>query len=96
MQGRRVADGGFSYLEKIGDYSVCWDDSEIACLCFVDPNGQWGRIAAKGHGDADARAGAGEPEWTITQNEEGEVTVEPSIDGGPGSYHGYLTEGVWS
>lgn len=103
MQGRRV-EQGVGHLEQAGDYFPVYMDGgttighPIKWLWFALPNsGHWGRIAAAGGGNGK------EPEWTITEDEEGRVTVAPSIDTGPmlvagvdHAWHGYLTTGVWS
>ena len=99
MEGRRVQPE-VKHLEKPGDYFPVYqeDGTTIKWLWFALPNnGQWGRIAAKGGGNGE------EPEWTITEDEAGRITVDPSIDTGPMlirgtdcSYHGHLTAGVWN
>lgn len=53
-------------------------------LWIKDPRGCEGRVAHNVH--------------TITVNDDGTVTVQPSIapnDTNPGGWHGYLERGVW-
>lgn len=89
LQGRRV-DGGWEGLEQPGDYSpLKVEDGNVGVLLFVLPEGTWGRIAGQGHGQN------GEPEWTITEESDGTVTVSPSIDY-PDHWHGFLKQGVWT
>lgn len=89
--GRRV--GSVGDLEFNGDYFVKTnDEGQILSLWMKLPlSGTRGRIAAKGFGVE------GEDEWEISMNEEGLVTVSPSIDeGSEDGFHGHLTDGIWT
>lgn len=98
LQGKRVdsvqsiIDGG-----SPGDYFPRTDDDgSIACLWFRLPTDTVGRIAAKGHGKD------GEHEWSITEEDDGSITVDPSIEQHPTAsanipyWHGHLVRGVWN
>jgi hypothetical protein len=89
--GRKVDSVGD--LEFTGDYHVKKNErGEIVSLWMKLPvSGTRGRIAAYGFGVE------GEDEWDITENEEGLVSVDPSIDEGmPEGFHGHLIDGIWS
>jgi hypothetical protein len=88
MQGHRV--NSKAALAEPGDYYVDLgpDGAPAALWARLPDSGTQARIPAVDHG-IDA-----EPEWTITLNASGTVTVLPSIDGG--GYHGHLTDGIWS
>lgn len=88
-QGRRV-EPGFENLERPGDYYFA-----DGILWAILPHGGHGRLPAIGCSET------GGPEWTITADADGTVTVAPSIRqlpieslGDPG-WHGYLEHGVW-
>lgn len=48
---------------------------------FKDPAGRVGRITT--------------PPWTITEHDDGTLTVSPSIFDSPDGWHGFLVAGVW-
>lgn len=82
-------------LDQPGDYFLKLVEDQIHALWTVLPDGEFGRCPAKGHGNG------GEPEWEIALEDDGTVTVSPSIDNSkdgerPGKFHGHLTGGVWS
>jgi hypothetical protein len=88
LQGRRVE--GFGDLERPGDYSFA-----SGILWAVLPTGSHARLPSQNHGQQ------GEAEWTIREEPDGTVTVDPSIRqhpinaaGIPG-WHGYLERGTW-
>lgn len=98
MIGRRV--NAIELIENPGDYCVIFADvGSIKALWFKLPNdhGDWGatgRIANEGHGHT--RGGRTEPEWEISLEPDGSVTVSPSIDSKGGvDWHGWLERGVW-
>lgn len=74
-------------------FPVVAENSSVKALWFRLPTGTLGRIAAKGHGNGT------EPEWDITINADGTVTVDPSIEQheseGIPYWHGHLRAGVW-
>jgi hypothetical protein len=84
LQGRRLTEWDFDYaLIQPGDY---WrppnrPDGE---WWFKDPFGRLGRVSTH----------------KVEVHEDGTITVTPSIaprpDDPPGSFHGFLTKGVWT
>ena len=52
-----------------------------AALWMLLPSGVQGRIDTDG--------------WTITEHDDGTVTVSPSIHDAPDGWHGFLERGVW-
>lgn len=94
MKGRRVK--STDAIEQPGDYCVIFsDDGGIKSLWFALPNGSmWNRIAGEGYGVERTHGGA-EPEWKIRIEDDGSVTVDPSINA-PGEWHGWLCRGEWS
>lgn len=97
MQARRVEDGNYKALEQPGDYSVIFRDGEVAGVWLWVPESPRGasRITAEGYGEGD------HPEWTITLDEDGRITVDPSIDcrwgqGEEKHWHGHLVNDFWS
>jgi hypothetical protein len=101
VKGRRV-EGGFGGLDQPGDYSPLFDDGKLSGVVFILPNGIWGRCSNIGFGQE--RDGQSEPEWTVTQESDGSITVSPSIETRtdpvtrtPETYwHGHLTRGEWT
>jgi hypothetical protein len=103
LQGKRVEG-----MEAVwdGEPGVYWpkltEDGRVECLWFKLPTGVYGRINGKGFGGKPNGVGGVEPEWDITVNEDGTVTVDPSIEmhetpGDPPTpyWHGHLVNGVW-
>lgn len=94
-QGTRVQNMDAVWEGEPGYYYPTLNGAgEVTALWFKLPTGSLGRIANIGHGQGD------DPEWTITLNEDGTVTVDPSIeqheipDHAP-YWHGHLVGGVW-
>lgn len=84
---------------KAGDYfPVIASDGKVGRLFFKLPTGTLGSIAGKGYGQGD------DPEWDITIEADGTVTVEPSIKQDPidtvdppiVAWHGHLKKGIWT
>lgn len=82
--GRRIENGWHEYeAVSPGDY---WQPENAAEgeWWFRDPFGSFGRVTTH----------------TVTVHPNGTITVRPSIaprpDDPPGSFHGWLTEGVWT
>lgn len=80
-------------------FPVLAENQSVKALWFRMPTGCVGRIAGKGHGNGD------EPEWDITINADGTVTVDPSIENHEirsegvitvPYWHGHLRDGVWT
>ena len=96
MRGHRVK--SIEAITDPGDYCVVFaEDGGIKALWFALPNragSMWNRIAGEGYGAEHTHGGA-EPEWKIRVEEDGSVTVEPSINA-PGEWHGWLRAGEWS
>jgi hypothetical protein len=98
VEGRRVKNG-VGGLERPGDYCPCYNDAgQITHLWLALPGwGQWTRLPST-HSPVE-----GEPRWTITEDADGRVTVDPSIkvwwNQGPEQreigWHGYLKAGEW-
>lgn len=104
VEGRRVDE--VSAIERGGDYTVTHGpDGRIASMTFAMPGfgdaaghgaAVWNRIPGEGSTDERDRV-----RWTITEDAEGKVTVEPSIlaewpEGGGGRrFHAFLRGGVW-
>lgn len=103
MLGRRVAN--HDEVVEPGDYTVNFDeDGRPTLLWAALPNRSHVRIPAYGHG-------YGGPEWSIAIEEDGTVTVDPSIRLYPldkpldpedsvfgwtgDGWHGYLRRGVF-
>lgn len=82
MQGRRLPDDHFGYDVEPGDYWLPKD--RPGEVWFRDPFGSIGRTSSH----------------AVEVHEDGSVTVKPSIaprpDDPPGSFHGWLTKGVWT
>lgn len=89
LQGRRLPDAAVwppdTRNMQLGDYMLVPAGEDHSRQLFIcDPMGNVGRVTDK---------------WTITENENGTITVEPSIDdqSEPGvSFHGWLRDGVWT
>lgn len=84
MQGTRLNDGPHDYAEvNPGDYWLP-EPSRPGEWWFRDPFGWFGRVTTH----------------RVTVHDNGTITVKPSIaprpDDPPGSFHGWLTEGVWT
>lgn len=94
LQGKRVAI--IDLVKERGDYVPIYGgaDGAISSLWFVMPDGTQGRIAAKGY-EKNKTDGELEPGWTITEDEAGVITVDPSINY-EGHWHGRLIAGLWS
>lgn len=98
MKGRRCEDVQAVWDGPPGGYCPTFDtEGEVEALWFKLPSGSHGRIAAIGYGQND------EPEWTITVEADGSVTVDPSIHQLPiegnhpvPEWHGFLKSGEWS
>lgn len=101
LQGKPVDSMDAVWDGEPGSYYVIRKDGEITGLWFKLPTGGLGRIAAVGHHpDRDA-----DHEWTITADENGVVTVDPSIlqhempnvaeHPENAGWHGHLRNGVW-
>ena len=91
MKGRRLPDDyprnnpNFQWHEvQPGDY---WKNSSDGTWFVSAPNG----------GGFDGDAGTvGPPTWTVTEHEDGTITVQPSIwFNKPHGWHGFLERGVW-
>jgi hypothetical protein len=100
--GRRVATIDLVLGGERGDYVPIFATSReraVKAVWFRLPTGSIGRIASRGHGVND------EPEWDIAVEDDGAVTVSPSIQqryvpAGPAfpetpPWHGFLEHGVW-
>lgn len=90
MQGRRLPDNAYPRdTVEPGDYFFVYDHRTVETddggkrqLWFRDPLGDWGRLRS-GH--------------TVTEHEDGTVSVDPSIaPNDVTTYHGRLKRGVWS
>jgi hypothetical protein len=108
LEGQRI-DGGTEaiYNAKAGAYWPTYvkgdESSGIYALWFKLPTGTVGRIPAE---HPARQPGVEDPCWTITEDDEGRVTVDPSIlqgeIGKPDDphyvppWHGWLRAGVWS
>jgi hypothetical protein len=85
MQGRRVDTVKELYAGEPGVYCLVTNiDTDSKVLWIKDPAGHVGRVS----------------KHTITEHEDGTISVEPSIlattaDHGH-DWHGYLRRGVWS
>lgn len=104
LQGRRGLDNAdHDSLKEPGDYYLVKDEQGIKVLWGILPNGFFCRLPAR-------QLGEGNPPkenlaWSITENPDGTVTVDPSIEAwdrpekaaaGPDHYwHGHLVNGVW-
>jgi|HubBroStandDraft_6_1064221.scaffolds.fasta_scaffold678389_2 hypothetical protein len=86
MQGRRLPDGPMADHFEPGDYQL----SEGATNLYVAlPRSPPGRPAF-------AMLPLGPGGWSVTEEEDGTLTVSPSIhDTDEGGYHGWLERGVW-
>lgn len=97
LQGKRI-EGGVAEMwdAEPGSYAPIFNDAgELEALWMKLPTGSLGRIPNIGHGQQG-------PEWTITEEEDGSITVDPSIEqhpvpGDPPTpyWHGYLERGTW-
>lgn len=96
LQGERV-----DSVERVWDgepgayYPMIDGDGQLVGLWMKLPTGSLARLPNKGHG-------TGGPEWDIRIEDDGTVTVSPSIEQHPISgasstpyWHGYLERGVW-
>jgi hypothetical protein len=106
VEGRRVETA--EEIEQGGDYVVKYapDSKVIAAIVFAMPGFSerdsgaplWNRIAGQGSSDPRDRV-----RWEITEDEQGRVTVAPSIkaqwpEGEEGErklFHAYLRDGTW-
>jgi hypothetical protein len=83
MQGRRRPNGTLPHALSAGDYALASEDAQVVWLC--SPDGVAGHVSA--------------PLWSIKVEEDGAVTVDPSIfwdkDATPPGWHGYLECGRW-
>jgi hypothetical protein len=98
VNGRRRA--SIEELEQPGDYTPLFaEDRTISSLWFflpIDDGVSQFRIPGIGHGRR-REDGSREPEWEISIESDGSVTVDPSINSeGAVSWHGWLRRGVWS
>jgi hypothetical protein len=99
LQGKRVDDMDAVWDGEPGCYyAIKNDEGQITGLWFKLPTGGLGRIASIVVGKDP------EHEWTITENDDGTITVDPSIEqhATPGRtepeygyWHGHLVNGVW-
>lgn len=108
MKGNRLEDNmDGKVMMRHGDYYLVKDDQGIKLLWAILPNGFWIRLPAR-------QLNEGNPPkenlvWEITENPDGTVTVDPSIEcwaaptkeeaqkKGPDFYwHGYLKAGVFT
>ncbi len=86
MIGKRLPDG--SWPENAGEY--CKDE-----------DGRWIAVPPDGCGIIMlTRKGPPEQNWTVTEHEDGTISVSPSIHilgepGKPDRWHGYLERGIW-
>lgn len=85
MQGRRLAD----HFDQAPDFT--WEQVKPGDYFKVAP-GHWFLCAPSGEHGA-----ATDGIWTITEHENGSITVSPSLwfNKARGGWHGYLVEGVW-
>lgn len=96
LQGDRVDSVDAVWNGEPGAYYPMIDgDEQVVGLWVKLPTGSLGRLPNKGHG-------TGGPEWTVIIEDDGTVTVDPSIEqhevpGDPPTpyWHGYLERGVW-
>lgn len=90
LKGRRVK--SVDALDQPGDYVPLFaDDGGIRVVWCVLPHGQWCRIPAEGYGVG------GEAEWKVTIEEDGSVTVDPSINMHPPyAWHGWIKHGEFT
>lgn len=81
MRGRRIPDGEFHHgpPREAGDYGLSGGG-----LWVVLPSGVCGRL------HADPATG-----WTWSEQDDGTLTVSPSIHDAPHGWHGYLERGCW-
>ena len=83
MQGNRRDDGTQPHELAAGEYALASPEAHVVWLC--SPDGKPGHVSS--------------PLWSIKVEEDGTVTVDPSIfwdkDASPPGWHGYLQCGVW-
>ena len=83
MQGHRRADGTQPHELQPGEYALASEDAQVVWLC--SPVGKAGHVSA--------------PTWGITVEQDGTVTVSPSIwwdaHESPPGWHGFLERGIW-
>lgn len=98
-QGRQVKSLGA--MREYGDYFVTRKVGGIPCaVWFMFP-----RELAEGRGPIQARVALkghgidGEPEWEITEHDDGTISLSPSLDyrltPPDRGWHGWLEHGVW-
>ena len=89
LQGRRLPNLVFeekSYWPKNGTSTWLAGDYALVDrgghreLWFIDPYGHLGRVRAH----------------KITEEDDGTISVDPSIAGEPGDFHGWLRRGIWN
>lgn len=94
MQGTRVGSLDEVMDGQSGSYFPMLDEGgNVISLWAKLPTGSMARLPNKGHGKDEA-------EWEITINEDGTVTVDPSIEqheipGNTPYWHGHLRNGIW-
>lgn len=80
MQGTRRPDGTQAHELAAGEYALGTGEPRSVWLC--SPEGVAGRVV--------------EPTWTITEEDDGTITVSPSIWWNkPEGWHGFLDHGIW-
>lgn len=98
IEGRRIKSDKIADLEKQGDYVVRYIGDEIEAVWFSMPGfdkSHWNRVN-----------GPASPEkvrWEITEDDEGRITISPSIkcewtwseSKDHSVFHAYLKNGVW-
>lgn len=57
--------------------------------CVMRSGALWVVLPSGVHGRVDPE------DWTITEHEDGTVSVSPSIHDAPDGWHGFLERGVW-
>jgi hypothetical protein len=95
VKGRRVAD--IQAIERAGDYCVRYaEDGRVFSVWFAMPGFPyhfWNRI--------NGPASQYEPRWEVTEDDEGRVTISPSIlswwkwKGEDQRFHCFMRAGVW-
>lgn len=66
------------------------DASQPGDYCLMRSGALWVILPSGIHGRIDPE------EWTITEEEDGTITVDPSIHDAPDGWHGWLRHGVWT
>ena len=94
--GRRVDD--LDEMEP-GDYCLRGTESEGAAVWFVLPDAVSASPFAEPYNQLNGRVRipvGGETGWTMTEDPDGAITLNPSIAiGSPVYWHGYLEHGTW-